>query len=78
VCRCVWSRTALTGYYIAIIAGGQVNESLLTTCLCVQRKYLAICSCSRSFYIEMSHSVDEMKCRSQNGEHDFVGLKSHL
>ena len=32
----------------------------------------------RSFYIEMLHSVDEMKCRSWNAEHDFVGLKSHL
>ena len=26
-----------------------------------------------SFYIEMSHSVGEVKCRSRNAEHDFVG-----
>ena len=33
--RCVWSRTVVIGYDIAIIAGGQVNEALPTTCWCV-------------------------------------------
>jgi len=57
------------GYDIAIIAGGQVTEPLLTTCWCV--------GLSKSFYIEMSHSVGEIKCRSWNTEPDFVGLKNH-
>ena len=32
-CNGVWSR--MIGYDIAIIAGGHVNEPLLTTCWCV-------------------------------------------
>jgi len=63
LCRCVWSRTI--GYDIAIITGGQINEH-----------NSRIVGLSRTFYIEISHSVGEMKCRS--AEHEFVGLKSHL
>ena len=41
-----------------------------------QGQHFCIVGLSRLFYIEMSHSVGEMKC--QKAEHNFVGLKSHL
>ena len=83
---CVRSRMFIIGYNIAIIAGGQVNEPLLKTCCCDLHdwtsvniwQHFRIVELSRSFYIEMSHFVGKMKSRSQNAEHDFVGLKSHL
>jgi len=34
VCQCVWSRTIVIGYDLAIIMGGRVNEPLLRTCWC--------------------------------------------
>ena len=84
VCQCVWSRMIVIGYDEAIIMGGQVIEPLLTTCRCVLHdrtsgniwQHFRVVGLSRPFYIEMSHSVSEMKCR--NAEHDFVRLKSHL
>ena len=72
------------GYDIAIIAGGKVNEPLLTTCRCVLHDRASgniwqhFRVVALSFYIEMSHSVGEMKCRSRNEEREFAGLKSHL
>ena len=73
-------------YDIVIIAGGQVNQPLLETCRNVLhdgtsgniRQYFRVFALSRSFYIDMSHSVGEMKCQSKNAQCDFVGLKSHL
>ena len=82
----VFGRMIVIGYDIAIIAGGQVNQPLLTTCWCVLHdwnsgniwQYFRVVGLSRSFYTERSNSVGEIKCRSRNAEHDFVGLKSHL
>jgi len=54
MCQCVWSRTIIIGYNIAIIAGGQVNEPLHVGVSCMTEPVEILFRLSRSFYTEMS------------------------